>query len=196
MDLAELLHFPTVNPNIIKSYKILQKLSPKHAAHGVAQSTYLSIGTERLACLNSLPGVQLGDPRLARGRSRVRAPGPGGRHAGAFFSTLPSFLLREIVFLHLPHQPRKSVRVNLVCYTISSLKMNTIIASLVSFEWEINALCKDIKKKLQNWYCSKAVLINMLIKDWQMRLWWRRQSKWMFSTPVELNFFNMIYLIC
>ena len=28
------------NPNTIKSYKILQKLSPKHAAHGVAQSTY------------------------------------------------------------------------------------------------------------------------------------------------------------
>ena len=29
-----------INPNTIKSYKILQKLSPKHAAHGVAQSTY------------------------------------------------------------------------------------------------------------------------------------------------------------
>ena len=25
------------NPNTIKSYKILQKLSPKHAAHGIVQ---------------------------------------------------------------------------------------------------------------------------------------------------------------
>ena len=32
--------FHNINPNTIKSYKILQKLSPKHAAHGVAQSTY------------------------------------------------------------------------------------------------------------------------------------------------------------
>ena len=58
-----------VNPNIIKSYEISQKLlSPKHAARGVAHNCpTLSIGTERLTCLNNphdVPGddVQLGTP--------------------------------------------------------------------------------------------------------------------------------------
>ena len=104
--------FSPNNPNTIKSYKILQKLSPKHAAHGVAQSTY-PIYRHGKACLSKQPHWRAaGDPRLARGRSRVRAPGPAGALRTLFFSTLPSFLLREIVFLHLPHQPRKSVRVN------------------------------------------------------------------------------------
>ena len=55
-----------------------------------------------------------GDPCLAHGRSRVRALSPGPRRRAFFSSTLPSFLLREIIvffFLHFPHQPRKSVRV-------------------------------------------------------------------------------------
>ena len=47
------------NPNR-KSSKILQRLSPKHATCGVVQSPYLSIATERLACLNNDCGVQLG----------------------------------------------------------------------------------------------------------------------------------------
>ena len=66
------------------------------------------------ACLSKQPlWCAAGDPRLARGRSWVRAPGPAGAlHALFFFSTLPSFLLREIVFLHLPHQTHESVRVN------------------------------------------------------------------------------------
>ena len=59
------------NPNTIKSYKILQKLSPKHAAHGVAQSTF-PIYRHRKACLSKQPRAA-GDPCLARGRSRVRA---------------------------------------------------------------------------------------------------------------------------
>ena len=103
---------PTLNPNTIKSYKILQKLSPKHAAHGVAQSTYPNYRHGK-ACLSKQPPWRAaGDPRLARGRSRVRAPGPAGALRALFFSPLPSFLLLEIVFSHLPHQPRKSVRVN------------------------------------------------------------------------------------
>ena len=45
-------------PNTLESYKILQKLSPKHAAHGVAQSPY-PIYRHRKACLSKqLPGVQ------------------------------------------------------------------------------------------------------------------------------------------
>ena len=79
------------NPNTIKSYKILQKLSPKHAAHGVAQSAY-PIYRHGKACLSKEPPWRAApDPRLACGRSRVRAPGPVGA-LRAFFSppSLPS----------------------------------------------------------------------------------------------------------
>ena len=96
------------NPNTIKSYKILQKLSPKHAAHGVAQSTYPNYRHGK-ACLSKQPPWRAaGDPRLARGRSRVRAPGPAGALRALFFSPLPSFLLPEIVFFApSPPTPQK-----------------------------------------------------------------------------------------
>ena len=100
--------FTSLNPNTIKSYKILQKLSPKHAAHGVAQSTYPNYRHGK-ACLSKQPPWRAaGDPRLARGRSRVRAPGSAGTLHMLFFSTLPSFLLPEIVFFApSPPTPRK-----------------------------------------------------------------------------------------
>ena len=86
------------NPNSIRSYKIVQKLSPKHAARGIAQSPYPTYRHGK-ACLSKQPPWRAaGDPRLARGRSRVWAPGPAGALRALFFSTLPSFLLREIVF--------------------------------------------------------------------------------------------------
>ena len=96
------------NPNTIKSYKIVQKLSPKHAAGGVAQSPY-PIYRNRKACLSRQPPwPAAGDPRLARSRSRVRAPGPVGALRALFSSTLLSFLLREIVFFTpSPPNPRK-----------------------------------------------------------------------------------------
>ena len=82
------------NPNTIKSYKILQKLSPKHAAHGVAQLPY-PFYRHGKACLSKQPPWRAApDPCLARGRSRVRAPGPAGALRVLFSSTLPSFLLR------------------------------------------------------------------------------------------------------
>ena len=62
----------------------------------------LPIGTERLACLNRPPPRRAaGDPRLQCSTRQVpgSSPGSGGR---AFFSTLPSFLLREIVFFPPP----------------------------------------------------------------------------------------------
>ena len=66
------------NPNTIKSYKISQKLSPKHAALGVAQSPY-PIYRHRKACLSKQPPWRAaGDPHLARSRSRIRAPAPVG----------------------------------------------------------------------------------------------------------------------
>ena len=71
-----------INPNTIKSYKILQKLSPKHAAHGVAQPPY-PIYRHGKACLNSPPGVQ----------PRTLAAGPGfePRAWRARFFSPPSF---------------------------------------------------------------------------------------------------------
>ena len=81
-----------INPNTKKSYKILQKLSPKHAAHGVAQSPYPNYGHGK-ACLSKQPSwCAAPDPRLAHGRSWVRARGPAG-------------VLRGLFFLHPPFLP-------------------------------------------------------------------------------------------
>ena len=95
------------NPNTIKSYKILQKLSSKHAAHGVAQSPY-PIYRHGKACLSKQPPWRAApDPRLARGRSWVRAPDPAGALRALFSPpSLPSSF-----FSHLPHQTHESVRV-------------------------------------------------------------------------------------
>ena len=99
--------FP-LNPNTIKSYKISQKLSPKHAARGVAQWPY-PICRHGKACLSKQPPWRAaGDPRLARSRSRVRSPAPVGTLLMLFFSTFPSFLLQEIVFFRtFPTNPWK-----------------------------------------------------------------------------------------
>ena len=102
-----------INPNAAKSNKIVQNLSPKHAAHGFAQSPY-PIYRHGKACLSKQPPWRAaGDPRLACGRSRVRTLGPAGALRTIFFSTLPSFLLWEIIFSHLPHQTHGHVRVML-----------------------------------------------------------------------------------
>ena len=45
-----------LNPNTLKSYKISQKLSPKHAARGVAQSPTLSKQPPRHAAGGPHPG--------------------------------------------------------------------------------------------------------------------------------------------
>ena len=67
-----------INPNRQKSYKILQRLSPKHVACGIAQLPY-PIYSHGKACLfRQLQWRAAGDPHLARGRSQVRAPAPAG----------------------------------------------------------------------------------------------------------------------
>ena len=74
------------NPNTLKSYKISQKLSPKHAARGVAQSPYPTYRHGK-ACLSEQPPWRAaGDPPLACCRSRVRAPAPAGLLRTLFFS--------------------------------------------------------------------------------------------------------------
>ena len=84
------------NPNTIKSYKN----SLQNTQHVVLHNRpTLSIGTERLACRAAR------DPRLARSRSRVRAPGPAGALRTLFFSTLPSsFSIKPAKVLGLKHE--------------------------------------------------------------------------------------------
>ena len=96
------------NPNAQKSYKILQKLSPKHSACGVAQSPYPIYNQGKAHLSKQIPWRAAGDPRLARGRSRVRAPAPAGA-LRALFS--PPSLPSSFFFSHLPHHPCESVRV-------------------------------------------------------------------------------------
>ena len=95
------------NPNTIKSYKIIQKLSPKHAARGVVQSPY-PIYRHGKACLSEQPPWRAaGDPRLACGRSRVRAPGPAS--AARTFFLHPPFLppSGDSFFRNFPTKPAK-----------------------------------------------------------------------------------------
>ena len=98
------------NPNSIRSYKIVQKLSPKHAARGVAQSPYPTYRHGK-ACLSKQPPWRAaGDPRLTRSRSRVRAPGPAGALCMLFFLH-PPFLTPsgDSFFRTFPTKPVKPV---------------------------------------------------------------------------------------
>ena len=159
------------NPNTIKSYKILQKLSPKHAAHGVAQSTYPNYRHGK-ACLSKQPPWRAaGDPRLARGRSRVRAPGPAGALRVLFFSTLPSF------FSHLPHQPRKSVREYDSCLWKGIHRGDTSLCVYFS------TLSSEVGKKLFQLFCvtDGMLHIKMLTQGWWYNFLW--------------TFFQNIYII-
>ena len=84
------------NPNTIKSYKNYLQ----NTQHMVLRNRpTLSIDTERLACLNNPPWRAAPDLRLARGRSRVGAPGPAG--APLVFFLNPPFLPPS------PPNPRK-----------------------------------------------------------------------------------------
>ena len=99
------------NPNTIKSYKILQKLLQNTQHMMLRNQPTLSIGTERPACLNSPPGVQLGTLNWHAAGPRFE-PGSGGCAVHAFFLHPPFLPPSGDFFSHLPHQPRKSVRVN------------------------------------------------------------------------------------
>ena len=94
--------------NPIKSYKNYLQ-NRQHMV--LCNRPTLSIGTERLACLNSPPWHAALDPRLARGRSRVWAPGPAGA-LRTFFSPLSLPPSGDSFFRTFPHQTHESVRVN------------------------------------------------------------------------------------
>ena len=109
--------FDWINPSIKTSYKILQRLSPKHVARGVVQSLY-PIYSQGKPCLSEqLQWRAAADPRLARGKSWVRAPAPAGALRALFFSTLPSFLLCEIVFFRT--FPTHSIKVLGKIFTVN-----------------------------------------------------------------------------
>ena len=96
-----LVVFHFLNPNTIKSYKILQKLSPKHAAHGVAQSPY-PIYRHRKACLSKQPPSAC-SPRPSPSTRQV--PGPVGA-LRALFSP-PSLPSSFGFFRTFPTKPTK-----------------------------------------------------------------------------------------
>ena len=128
------------NPNTIKSYKILQKLSPKHAAHGVAQSTYPNYRHGK-ACLSKQPPWRAaGDPRLARSRSRVRAPGPAGALRALFFP--PPFLppSGDSFFRTFPTNPAKVLGLMSIFCQFSSLTS--------SIYWQIQYKTKKLKTNI------------------------------------------------
>ena len=78
-----------LNPNTIKSYKILQKLSPKHAAHGVAQSTYPNYRHGKACLSKQAPLACSGGPSPSTRQVPDLSPGSGGRAARDFFLHLP-----------------------------------------------------------------------------------------------------------
>ena len=93
-----------INPNNIKSYKNYLQ-NTQHMV--LSNRPTLSLGTERLACLNSPLACSWG-PSPSTRQVPGSSPGSGGRDARAFFPTLPSFLLREIVFFApSPPTPQK-----------------------------------------------------------------------------------------
>ena len=74
----------------------------------------LSMGTERLACLNSPPLACSWRPSPSTRQVPGSSPGSGGCAAAAraFFLHPPFLPPSGELFSHLPHQPHKPVRVN------------------------------------------------------------------------------------
>ena len=97
-----------INPNTIKSYKISQKLSPKHAAHGVAQSTYPNYRHGKACLSKQSPLACSWGPSPSTRQVPGSSPGYGGRAARAFFLH-PPFLppSGDSFFRTFPTNPAK-----------------------------------------------------------------------------------------
>ena len=103
------------------SNKISQRLPPKHAACGVAQSPYPIYSQGKTNLSKQLLWHAAGDSSLACGRSLVRALAPTGT-LHTFFST--PFLLGEIGFFFFfcifPTTPMKMLRlIDLQCHHLT-----------------------------------------------------------------------------
>ena len=138
-------HIISINPNTEKSYIILQRLSPEHAARGVAQQ---------------LPWRASGDSRLARGRSRVRVSALAGALRGLFFLHTP-FLLPSSFFAPSP-PPHGSVGL----YTLMQkkyFKIGWLFLGHISFYIFIiiqNRLFSNTKCHLRPFYIYMALFFN------------------------------------
>ena len=89
----------------MKSYKIVQKLSPKHAARGVAQSPY-PIYRHGKACLSKqAPTACSWGPSPSTRQVPGSSPGPGGRSARAFFLHPPFLPPSGEFFRTFPTKP-------------------------------------------------------------------------------------------
>ena len=79
--------------------------------------------------------------------------------------------------------------------------MNTVIASLVSFEWEINALCKGIKRnysidivlKLCKLICLLRLGEEAMVEEATVE----EAIKWMLSTPIGtwFSWYNLLNFV-
>ena len=122
------------NPNSIRSYKIVQKLSPKHAARGVAQSPYPTYRHGK-ACLSKQPPWRAaGDPRLARGRSRVLHPPFLPPSGDSFFRTFPT---KRVVRLGLKGELHLNQNVSMICALRYLKIINTFLERILKqIAWE------------------------------------------------------------
>ena len=151
-----------INPNIIKSYKNYLQ----NTQHMVLRNRpTLLIGTERFACLNSPLACSWG-PLPSTRQVPGSSPGPGGRAACAFFLH-PPFLppSGDSFFSHLPHQPRKSVRV--IKY-LSNPHTHTHVCFLAFGCSLVQYLTWDT---LESWNSSGTLIPNLLLdKDHSLHI--------------------------
>ena len=141
-----------LNPNSIRSYKIVQKLSPKHAARGIAQSPYPTYRHGKARLSKQPPWRAAGDPRLARRQVPGSSPGPGGRAARASFlhpPFLPPSGDRFFFFFSAPF-PTKAVR--------PVVRLGLMHATPLAITLTLLDLTKSYKNSLQN--TQHAVLRN------------------------------------
>ena len=123
----------------------------------------LSIGTERLACLNN-PMAWSWGPLPSTRQVPDSSPGPGGRAARTFFSTLPSFLPS----FHLPHQTHESVRVILLLLQKQHTREhNTYLRSINVVKKGGNEMHMKENKKIRNVLSKMNVHILKALKEKQ-----------------------------